>query len=217
MGMPKQLNEKLLSDWKKAKPLTLRKTGISELLRTLPKDPTQVQLAIYAKVETDLNTKSSDRKIQAEKKALACVKALQKEIHDYLASIATQRAKAVDMLKKIHVVAHNYYQTMAKPGRTVALANSFIGDTAAFRNQIDMITDRSRDKVIVPNSLMVDFREHLDEMDVHCKTMSQAVQDALDNKPVGEWSVSLKKGHVGFGKEMAELPGIYNKIAALKP
>lgn len=217
MSLPKQLNEKLLSDWKKAKPLTLRKTGVSELLRTLPKDPTQVQLALYAKVETDLNTKSSDRKIQAEKKALDCVKAMQKEIHDYLASIATQRTKAVDILKKIHVVANNYYQTMAKPGRTVVLANSFVSDTAGFRNQIDMITDRARDKVIVPNALMVDFREHLDKMNVHCKTMSQAVQDALDNKPVGEWSVTLKNAHIGFGKEMAQLPVIYNKVAALKP
>jgi hypothetical protein len=54
-----------LKAWKKAKPLLLTKTGISELLRTLPEDPKQSDLKTYEKVGRELKTKIADKKIAA--------------------------------------------------------------------------------------------------------------------------------------------------------
>ncbi len=43
-----------LKAWKKAKPLMLTDTGVSELLRKLPDDPSQAQLKLFANADKEL-------------------------------------------------------------------------------------------------------------------------------------------------------------------
>jgi hypothetical protein len=103
-----------LKAWKKAKPLLLTKTGISELLRTLPEDPKQSELKTYEKVGRELKTKITDKKIAADKKAVTCLQELGKDIKDFLADTKLRRHKAVEIMKSIDTACKVFYPTVQK-------------------------------------------------------------------------------------------------------
>jgi hypothetical protein len=102
--------------WKKAKPILLMNTGISDLLRTLPYDPPQVKLGAYpaALTKLELEAAMKDQKIQKEKKALACLDLIAKDIKLYLQHIHKGRAGAIENIKIIHKAAKVFHADAAK-------------------------------------------------------------------------------------------------------
>src|SRR4051794_15026265 len=103
-----------LKAWKKAKPLLLTKTGISELLRTLAEDPDHDDLKTYEKVAKELKTKMALPKIKDEKKAVACLLSIEHDIEHFLAHTKTERHKAVEAMKKIDAACKTFYPTVQK-------------------------------------------------------------------------------------------------------
>jgi hypothetical protein len=97
-----------LASWKKAKPLTLTKTGISESLRTLPADPSAKDLPAIEKVAKTIEAAVGNNKIKAEKKALACVTEINTYLKSFLAGVKHGRAEAVKALKDLHTAAHAF-------------------------------------------------------------------------------------------------------------
>ena len=73
-----------LALWKKNKPLTLQNTGVSDILRKLPKDLTNssVNTKELLDVAKKIDTISADKNIKKEKKAAACLVTIKKEIED---------------------------------------------------------------------------------------------------------------------------------------
>jgi hypothetical protein len=129
-----------LKSWKKAKPLLLTDTGVSELLRKLPDDLSQPQLKLFAKVADELSRHIASPKIKAEKKALACLQAIQKEIRDDLAHTAKLRLLAIDVMKSIHGEAKKYHAALlqGKPSRD--LLGAFPGAVSDFTRPMERIT-----------------------------------------------------------------------------
>lgn len=207
----------LKKKWQKAKPLLLTKTGVSEILRTLPDDPTQAQLHLYAKASKDLATKQTNTKIAAEKKALACLKEIKKEIDDYLAHTKAQRAKVVEFMKNIHTVASRYHPKVQKGPMSEAVLKSFGPDVAAYRNQIGMLTLSGHDKVIVPLELMTAYRKHLDRMEQLSRWMFELMEDHKSQLPKLDIKVEYPIAWAKFGKHMAGLAEVHNKVDALEP
>ena len=92
--------------WKKAKPLTLTKTGISEALRTLPADPSIVkdfktEIPALENVKKTLEVAVANKHIQAQKKAHDCVKEILVAVSHQLAADKDLRGKVNAALKKI--------------------------------------------------------------------------------------------------------------------
>lgn len=89
--------KKALESWKKAKPLLLTDTGISDFLRKLPTDAkSKTYLDEIEKAQSKVTTFMSNSKIKSEKKALAC-----------LQDISVGMKKYVDDVKedRVHVLA----------------------------------------------------------------------------------------------------------------
>ena len=100
--------------WKKAKPLMLTDTGISDMLRKLPDDADASDIKQFKKVAADLTAKMNDPKIKAEKKALACLTEIQNCIRDELAFVKRNRATASKILEDIHAFAVTYHKEVEK-------------------------------------------------------------------------------------------------------
>ena len=110
-----------LASWKKAKPLTLTKTGISETLRTLPADPAAKDLPAIEKVAKTLETAAANNKIKAEKKALACVTEINTYLKGFLAAVHKSRTDASKALKDLHAAAQGLHGKTAAATQAVLL------------------------------------------------------------------------------------------------
>ena len=106
--------KKAVDSWKKAKPLTLTKTGVSELLRDLPVSPKSSELVKFEQAQKTLEAKLSDAKIKKEKKAVECITQIRDNIKRYLAGIKTERAALVGALKRMHASAGKYIDNVEK-------------------------------------------------------------------------------------------------------
>lgn len=209
-----------LKAWKKAKPLLLTDTGISGRLRALPDDPTQVQLKLYEKAASDLRDDLKNPKILAEKKALACLKEIQKTINESLAHTKGLRDKAVEIMKEIHTIAKAYHANVEKGKLTEAMVGAFSpthSRLSALAKGMDMITARGRDPLVVPPRLMAEFRGHLDEMYANSRTMLALLEDALSAKPKRDIKAEYPVAWKAFKEEMGKLPAVWVKLDALEP
>jgi hypothetical protein len=86
-----------LDAWKKAKPLALTKTGVSNALRTLPAKPTVADLE---KVKKVLLTTSTDKRAQADKKVQACIKDILGAVSRAIGQAGKELADTKDGLAK---------------------------------------------------------------------------------------------------------------------
>lgn len=199
--------------WQKAKPITLTKTGVSELLRTLPDDPDQSQLKIYKKVASELGDKIANPKIKAEKKALACLVKIKKDIEEYLTFTKTTRDKGVQIMKAIGKVAADYYAGAKK----LQVTPGFDSLASDHRKAMDIVTSRGYDKVSVPNEFMIEYRALLDAMGSLSEQMIKLIEDKNKPKPqydlTKEFPIALNK----FKAAMDKLPGVWGKVAKLDP
>lgn len=199
--------------WQKAKPITLTKTGVSELLRTLPDDPDQSQLKIYKKVANELGGKIADPKIKAEKKALACLVKIKKDIEDDLAFTKNNRAKGVRIMQALGKVGEDYLAGAKK----LEVTPNFDALASGLRKEMDIVTSRGYDKVSVPNEFMIEYRALLDAMGSRSKRMIELLEDKKKPKPQfdlkKDFPIELNK----FKASMDKLPGVWGKVAKLDP
>jgi hypothetical protein len=206
-----------VKEWKKAKPILVTKTGVSELLRVLPDDPKQSDLKLYEKAATDLNGKIAMPKIKENKKALECLKKIQKDITDTLAIIKSQRDKAIDIMKQIHAAAKAFHPKVEKGNIQKADFANFKNQTTALANRMDMITSHGRSVLEVPPALMAEYREEYDKLRDYADRMLALLEDRMKAKPEHdikkEYPVVWKK----FETRMNSLPPIWAKVDALKP
>lgn len=91
---PEMKASEYLKAWKKAKPLVLTRTGISELLRTLAEDLDDDDIETYAEVAKELKAKAALPKIKGEKKAVACLVLIEHDI-EHLSGVAHSKPRLV--------------------------------------------------------------------------------------------------------------------------
>lgn len=84
--------KKAVEAWKKAKPLLLTDTGVSDFLRKMPDDAmSKSYLTDLEKAGKKLDSFIADPKIKAEKKAVACLKQIQADIDKHVADVNANR------------------------------------------------------------------------------------------------------------------------------
>jgi hypothetical protein len=102
--------------WKKAKPLTLTKTGLSDELRKLEKFVLDKEMAswmpILEHVKASLKTAIADKDIAKEKKAVECLTAISAEVNSQIALIPRLRETINHSLKEAYEAA---LKILAKP------------------------------------------------------------------------------------------------------
>ena len=67
------------------------------MLRSLPLNPQQDKLGAYTALLTKLEAAKKDQKIQKEKKAVACIDNLIKDVHQYFRKIQETRDTAIEL------------------------------------------------------------------------------------------------------------------------
>ncbi len=107
-----QLNNALAA-WKKAKPLTLTKTGISEVLRTLPANPAVVvdfkkEIPVLENVKKTVEVALANKHVQQHKGAVDCLKEIHKAVDEKLKHDRELRGKLNASLKKIFDAGHAF-------------------------------------------------------------------------------------------------------------
>jgi hypothetical protein len=105
-----------LAAWKKAKPLTLTKTGVSEVLRNLPADPSIVSdfkkdIPALETIKKTLEVAVANKHIQAQKKAHECIKEILTAVNNQLAEDKVLRGKVNAALKKVFDGGHAFLKT----------------------------------------------------------------------------------------------------------
>lgn len=142
-------SKKALEAWKKAKPLLLTDTGVSDFLRKLPADAkSKTYLTDLAKAKSGLATFMADKKIKAEKKALACLTQIQDDIDEHLAFVKSNRKHVLGDMENIRDAAKAYFaeaiknptlETLLKAWTRVMLADrgSRVGAMASIEHAAD--------------------------------------------------------------------------------
>ena len=125
--------KKALADWKKAKPLLLTKTGVSEKLRELPEKAALSNLKKYEGVLDFLDKAAADAKIKAEKKAIACINDLRKQIETFLDKHKTERAAQSKAVTAAHTLGKAFILKVATTSTLDALAAYETTVGAAFK------------------------------------------------------------------------------------
>jgi len=105
--------------WKKAKPLMLTKTGISEALRKIPVDPTIIKdfkkdLPVLEECKKVIDVAVSNKHIIAAKAAHECVKQIQEALRVQITKHRELRADVNAALKKIFDGGHKMVKTPTK-------------------------------------------------------------------------------------------------------
>jgi len=208
-----------LKAWTKAKPLLLTDTGVSEILRTLPQDMTKtVDLALLEKVADQLDDKLAEKKIKAEKKAVAGLKEIQETIRKNVEHVRNDRKAVIEVLKSIHAIGETYLKSVEKGKLTVKAVSSFGPDCAAHAKRVDQITSRGRDASAAPTDLMADYRASYDNLIGISGTMVGILEDAMSKQPKrdaeaikADYSAAWKK----FEKELGELKPVWQKLERL--
>jgi hypothetical protein len=90
--------KKALENWKKAKPILLKETGISDLLRALPEGPAAGQLPKYLEIQGKLKAKMADPSIRKESKAVRCIQEIVDEITGFLKFYKDKRAEFIHLM-----------------------------------------------------------------------------------------------------------------------
>jgi hypothetical protein len=107
-------SKKAVDAWKKAKPLLLTDTGVSDFLRKLPTNPPPSQLALLVKAQKELDTYLTSPKIKGEKKAVACLQQIKADIEKHLDEVADIRKLVVKNMETILSLLDDYLKTMKK-------------------------------------------------------------------------------------------------------
>ena len=208
-----------LKAWKKAKPLMLTDTGISDMLRKLPDDANPSDIKQFKKAAADLTAKMNDPKIKAEKKALACLTEIQNCIRDELVFLKRNRATASKILEDIHGFAVTYHKEVEKGQLTPAKVGAFSprnGTLSGLARKMDMITSRGRDGLTVPPEIIANFQGQLDKMYARSKLMLELAEDAASTKPKLDMKTKYPPIWRSFGECMQKLPPIWKQLDALE-
>jgi hypothetical protein len=107
-------SKKAVDAWKKAKPLLLTDTGVSDFLRKLPTNPPPPQLGLLVKAQKELDGYLKDPKIKGEKKAAACLQQIKADIENHLDEVAETRKLVVKNMETILSLLDDYLKTMKK-------------------------------------------------------------------------------------------------------
>lgn len=101
--------KKAVEAWKKAKPLLLTDTGISDFLRKMPADGmSKSYLSDLEKSGKKLDTFMADPKVKAEKKAVACLKQIQDDIKKHVDGVQANRKHVMGDMDGILAESKNY-------------------------------------------------------------------------------------------------------------
>jgi hypothetical protein len=206
--------KKAVDAWKKAKPLMLTKTGISELLRVLPAKPTQAQLTEFTKAVTKLEAALADPKIKKEKKAHDEVQKIHDDIKRYLADVVHRRTLAIEALGKMHAAAALYHGGVTKAQTLQAVQAWATTFGPATRGWLS-----NEDHDAVPAAQATKVQETADAMKgrvdalVNIMTMIDPQTQKLKSNPKIELPKELASLKLAYDK----LPEIANELKALKP
>jgi hypothetical protein len=196
--------KKTLEAWKKAKPLLLHNTGVSEVLRTLPANPTVEQLGEFAKIDKKLEAFMAAPKIKAEKKAFACIQLVREDIKKYMASTKDRRAGIVAKMQQAVANAQKYYTSLEKGPVTPALLSSFA--VAMGPREIQSI---GVDQAAVPQSVSSLWMDaDLNMQDVH-RVMTNIMADSARPKPVFDTKTAMAARVVAFKAAVGHLDRAY--------
>ena len=106
--------KKALEEWKKAKPLTMKETGVGELLRALPESPAPGQLGKYTEIQGKLKQKLADPNIKKESKAVKCITSISDDITSYLKWYKNSRAHVIANMNEIMKEIRNFQSVLEK-------------------------------------------------------------------------------------------------------
>lgn len=196
-----------LASWKKAKPLTLTKTGISESLRTLPADPAAKDLPAIEKVAKTIEAAVNNNKIKAEKKALACVTEINTYLKSFLSGVKTSRVQAAKALKDLQSAAHGFHGKAAA-GTLAALVSYEITvgpHLKAFKS--------ATDEALLPTDTIHKAEGIVDAMNTAVKKMRFLVTPPTDPaKAIKDATRLFEAERVAFLNAADKLPGIASSI-----
>lgn len=154
--------KKTLESWKKAKPLLLRDTGVSEVLRSLPADPEPAQLAEFVKVMKKLDLFMADPKIKAEKKAVACLAQIKTDIDKYLVDQKDVRESMIKEMSKLMSVIKKILARVVKgPVTRQSLVGSYMELSEVIRGLRIDPQGHCVDKAAVPHTALKPWTEGL--------------------------------------------------------
>lgn len=203
-----------LKNWKKAKPLLLLDTGISEMLRNLPDDPSQAQLKLYAKVGAELGKKMKEPRIKAEKSALDCLKDIQDTIVQRLLSIEETRKLVLDAMGRSDDGATRLVDELAGKARYIQ-ARRDSEDAISWAMRLDRLTSDWNDEAIVPRDIERPYKAQREVMIRHSKAaldLLQAMEKDDKDPDLREQLLSLTRR---FADCLRELQSLKKKLAAL--
>jgi hypothetical protein len=142
-----------LAAWKKAKPLTLTKTGISEALRELP-DPAKMDLRkdvpALEKVKKALEVGVANKHIAAQKAAHECVKQILASVNTQILAYSTRRINLNRILERI-IDAGNAFVKDPNPKHMVTLK----GANAEFNKYLANVVGLDATYAQVPTRILL--------------------------------------------------------------
>jgi hypothetical protein len=207
--------QQAVDGWKKAKPLLLTNTGVSDLLRTLPFDPPQAKLAAYPATLAKLEAAMKDQKMQKEKKALACLDVIVKDMKHYLQHIHTGRVNAIDGMKEIHKAAQTFYADAGKGPQSSSATASWYMTTKMARHYLEI--GYATAAPAIPEQQGADYSAAIKVMDTAVQKIESLFADAKTGKPKMDMKNELPKQLAEFKKGMDKLPSIWSALAGMKP
>ena len=174
--------KKAVEAWKKAKPLMLTDTGVSDVLRSIPTNPTLKQLPLFKDVQKKLEGFMANPKIKAEKKALACIMAIHTDIGKYLLQIKLDRQHVAANMEKLLVPTMAFGKAVEKGPLTVDLASQFSDKLGPLRRGLSLDHKR-QDDAAVPVDIFMDFNTGESGMRGASATFVDIAKDAARPTP----------------------------------
>jgi len=187
--MPFDTN-KTVESWKKAKPLLLHNTGVSDVIRSIPSKPTAQQLGEFDKIEKKLEGFMADPKIKSEKKAFACLQSIRQDIKTYLGYTQTTRKSTVTKMERVLTVAQKYCQSIEKGPLTPELVETF-HSLMAFKKNDGVKTEM--DYAAVPQDVLALWIGGDVEMQRAVNSMKNVAAGSTRPQPKWDTKAEMKK------------------------
>lgn len=195
--------KKALESWKKAKPLLLTDTGVSDHLRKLPDNPmSKSYLADLDKAGKKLDTFMADAKIKAEKKAVACLKEIQASIEKHVKDVVDNRKHVLGDMDGILAESKKYVVEAIKSPTREALTKVWIRISQL--EKMSRLDPREHDHDPPLRALMADWHSAGGALyDAHDGIIK--LMDFNEKKPMADFQAQLVKRIKHFGDQRGRL------------
>lgn len=148
--------KKAVEAWKKAKPLTMTDTGVSDFLRKLPSAATPDKLPLLVAAQKQLDTFIANPKIGKDAKAKACLQQIKTDIKLFVDKIYEHRLYAARNITTTIKALDDYIATLTKTPITIEILKGYEAKVTPVLAKNDPVPRKPYDEA-VPQEMFARF------------------------------------------------------------